>query len=87
LPLRVQGPGPMLQAGFAANADPILDYRGTLSYDRPRYRVFLEAMQDRGIRLIGRGLWYVSAAHTEDDIDHAVATAGAVLAEMAREGR
>ncbi len=82
LPVRVQGPGPMLQMGFSKK-ERCVDWRDTLAYDRPRYKSFLDRMQDRGIRLIGRGLWYVSAAHTEADIDHAVAVAGDVLGEMA----
>jgi glutamate-1-semialdehyde 2,1-aminomutase len=36
-------------------------------------------MHDRGIRVIGRGLWYISAAHDEKDIDDAVRTAAQVL--------
>ena len=32
------------------------------------------------IRVIGRGLWYISAAHTEADVDQAVSTAREVLA-------
>jgi glutamate-1-semialdehyde 2,1-aminomutase len=36
-------------------------------------------MQERGIRLIGRGLWYLSAAHTEAEIDQAIETAREVF--------
>jgi glutamate-1-semialdehyde 2,1-aminomutase len=39
-------------------------------------------MQERGIRLIGRGLWYVSAAHTSADLDLAIATAHDVLKSL-----
>jgi glutamate-1-semialdehyde 2,1-aminomutase len=82
-PLHVQGPGPMLHAGFTA-AGSVRDYRDTLAYDRPRYAEFVGRMQDRGVRLIGRGTWYLSAAHTAEEIDQAVAAAHAVLAEMER---
>jgi len=41
-------------------------------------------MQERGIRLIGRGLWYLSAAHTAEEIDQAVAAAGEVLGALGR---
>ena len=77
-PLLVQGPGPMFHAGFT-DLERVGDYRDTLSYDKPRYAAFVRGMQDRGVRLIGRGLWYVSAAHTEAEIDHAIATAEEVL--------
>jgi glutamate-1-semialdehyde 2,1-aminomutase len=80
-PLLVQGPGPMFHAGFA-DETPVRDYRDTLRYDKARYADFVRRMQERGIRLIGRGLWYVSAAHTAEEVDHAVETAHAVLKEM-----
>ena len=37
-------------------------------------------MQERGIRLIGRGLWYISAAHTLEEIDYCVGVTSEVLA-------
>jgi glutamate-1-semialdehyde 2,1-aminomutase len=40
----------------------------------------------RGVRLIERGLWYVSAAHTEEDIRLTLQQAEAVLAGMAKPG-
>jgi glutamate-1-semialdehyde 2,1-aminomutase len=73
-PLLVQGPGPMFHAGFTTLAE-VADFRDTLTYDKARYAAFTRGMQERGIRLIGRGLWYISAAHTEADIDHAVRVA------------
>ena len=39
-------------------------------------------MHDRNIRVIGRGLWYISAAHTEEDIDLAIKTAKEVLSNL-----
>lgn len=32
------------------------------------YARFVLGMQEHGIRLIGRGLWYVSSAHTDADL-------------------
>jgi glutamate-1-semialdehyde 2,1-aminomutase len=80
-PLLVQGLGPMLHSGFTS-LSTVGDYRDTLSYDRAKLGRFVYAMQERGIRLIGRGLWYLSAAHSEADIDQAVATAREVLREI-----
>jgi glutamate-1-semialdehyde 2,1-aminomutase len=80
----VQGMGPMLNVSFTG-ADKILDYRGTLDTDKAKNGKFIWGMQERGIRLIGRGLWYISNAHTEDDIDRAIATATEVLQEMEME--
>lgn len=77
----VHGMGPMLHFGFT-DQERVLDYRGTLSYDKAKGAAFIRGMQERGIRLIGRGLWYVSNAHVEADIDCAIETAGAVLREL-----
>ncbi len=77
----VQGMGPMLNVAFT-DAEKVTDYRGTLDFDKAKNGAFIFGMQERGIRLIGRGLWYVSNAHTDADIDRAIATATEVLAEM-----
>jgi glutamate-1-semialdehyde 2,1-aminomutase len=39
-------------------------------------------MHDERIRIIGRGLWYISAAHTEADIDHAIEVSTRVLGSI-----
>jgi glutamate-1-semialdehyde 2,1-aminomutase len=62
----------------------VRDYRDTVAYDKGKYDAFVLGMQERGIRLIGRGLWYLSAARTTDEIDHAAATAREVLGSMDR---
>jgi glutamate-1-semialdehyde 2,1-aminomutase len=77
----VQGPGPMFITAFSP-LQAFRDYRDTLTADRAKLGRFVAGMHDAGVRVIGRGLWYISAAHTEQDIDHAVATARKVLAGM-----
>jgi len=77
-PLLIQGPGAMFHAGFTPLAQ-VRDFRDTFSYDKPKYAAFVLGMQDRGVRLIGRGLWYISAAHTAEDIEQAVRIAHDVL--------
>jgi glutamate-1-semialdehyde 2,1-aminomutase len=72
----VQGPGPMFHVGFTERGE-VRDARQAAAYDRVRGSRFVAAMQDRGIRLIARGLWYVSGAHTEADVDLAIAAARA----------
>ena len=71
----------MFHAGFTA-AERIRDYRDTLSYDTARYGRFVAGMHRRGIRLIGRGLWYLSAAHTAEDVETALAAAAEALSEI-----
>lgn len=79
--LLVQGLGPMVHAGFT-DITQARDYRDTLSYDKAKLGKFIAGMHDRGIRIIGRGLWYISTAHTEDDMDHAIQTAEEVLTTL-----
>ena len=76
--LLVQGPGPMFNIGFT-NLKSVNDYRDTLSYDRAKLGKFISAMHDERVRIIGRGLWYISAAHTEADIDHAIEVSARVM--------
>ncbi len=64
----VQGPGPMFNISFT-HMTAIKDYRDTFSCDKVLLSRFISHMHNRGIRIIGRGLWYISAAHTEEDID------------------
>jgi glutamate-1-semialdehyde 2,1-aminomutase len=69
--LLVQGPGPMFHTGFTSRPS-VTDFRDTLQYDKVRLQQFIAALHDHGIRVIGRGLWYVSAAHKEEDISRAI---------------
>lgn len=77
----VQGPGPMFVTAFT-DRDVFRDYRDTLTADRARLGRFVAGMHDAGVRVIGRGLWYISAVHTDAEIDHAISTARDVLAAM-----
>lgn len=77
----VQGPGPMFVTAFT-DRDVFRDYRDTLTADRARLGRFVAGMHDAGVRVIGRGLWYISAVHTDAEIDHAISAARDVLAAM-----
>jgi glutamate-1-semialdehyde 2,1-aminomutase len=79
--LLVQGPGPMFNIGFT-DLKTVNDYRDTLSYDRAKLGKFISAMHDERVRIIGRGLWYISAAHTEEDIDHAIEVSARVMGSI-----
>lgn len=64
----IQGLGPMFHLAFT-DRDSIVDYRSFLDCDMKAYRRFVELLLDEGIRVIPRGLWYLSAAHTERDVE------------------
>jgi len=79
--LLVQGLGPMLHTGFTS-VNKVKDYRDTFSYDTVKLSKLITGLHDHGVRVIGRGLWYISAAHTEADIDFAIETAHEVLRKI-----
>jgi glutamate-1-semialdehyde 2,1-aminomutase len=81
LPVRVQGPGPMFHMGFSA-VPRVTNYRECTMRDQARYQRFAAALLLRGVRVIERGLWYVSAAHGDAEIDATLAAAEAALAEI-----
>ncbi len=77
-PLLVQGPGPMFCISFTGR-ESIKDYRESFSCDKAKLSRFIAGMHDRKIRIIGRGLVYINAVHTKEDVDMAVSAAGKVL--------
>jgi glutamate-1-semialdehyde 2,1-aminomutase len=48
------------------------NYRDTLRAQNALYEDFALALLNRGVLVLPDGRWYVSAAHTEDDIDHTI---------------
>lgn len=77
----VEGPGPMFAISFTEIAQT-KDYRDTLRADKAKLSRFIAAMHDEGVRVIGRGLWYISAVHTEEDIDLAISIVDKVLKSL-----
>ena len=71
----------MFHVGFSSRARATT-YDHVLDYDKDSYRRFCLGMLSRGVRLIERGLWYVSLAHEDADIDYALAAARETLQEM-----
>jgi glutamate-1-semialdehyde 2,1-aminomutase len=71
----------MFNVGFT-HLKEIKEYRDTLTYDKRKLEKFISSMHDNKIRVIGRGLWYISAAHTEADIDHAIDQTTRVLSSL-----
>jgi len=77
----LSGPGPMFHMAFTSRPE-IKEYRDCLDCDTAKYGRFVKEMLDNGVRLIGRGLWYISAAHTAADIEQALGVAGEALRSM-----
>ena len=82
IPALFQGPGPVFHMSFT-DASEINDYREhAASVDQVAYARFCQGMLERGIRLIGRGIWFTSTEHTEEDIARTLRAADEVLAEI-----
>jgi glutamate-1-semialdehyde 2,1-aminomutase len=77
----VQGPGPMFILAFT-ELTSFKDYRDTFSSDKAKLAKFIAGMHNSKIRVIGRGLWYISAVHTEEEVDHAINIATEVFGNM-----
>ena len=90
IPLRPQGPGlvfhcAVLKAGAAEG--PITSYRDYVQrHDAPRWATIRRALLEEGVRAIERGLWFISLAHTEADIDEALEKAARAFARVAAQG-
>jgi glutamate-1-semialdehyde 2,1-aminomutase len=82
----LSGPGQMTHLAFTT-CKKLTNYRDCFESDSEKYAVFTREMLDRGIRLIGRGIWYISTAHTEADIDRAVSVAAEVFQMMKEKER
>lgn len=79
--LLIQGLGPMFHTGFN-HVEKVSDFRDSQTYDKEKLAEFIARLHDKGIRVIGRGLWYISAVHSEEHIDHALEVSEEVLREM-----
>ncbi|WP_426954619.1 aspartate aminotransferase family protein [Muricoccus radiodurans] len=82
LNFRTQGPGPMFWAGFS-DVPRLLNARHVGATDKALGGDFAARLLLESVRIIERGLWYVSAAHTEEDVEAALAAARRVLTAMA----
>lgn len=84
LPLMVQGVPTAFHVAFT-ELPALRDYRDyALHCDTARYADFTFAMLKRGVRLIGRGIWYISAAHDESHVEQTLDAVDAALSEVSR---
>lgn len=74
----VQGLGPMFHVAFT-HRSRIRDAREYCDVDAVLTTAFASRLQERGVRVIPRGLWYLCTAHTEEDIARTVESVDAVL--------
>jgi len=70
LPLHVQGLPMAFHVAFGV--DDATDARGLAAFDSDRYRTLVDRLVDHGVWLTRRGIWYVSAAHGEREVEAAL---------------
>jgi glutamate-1-semialdehyde 2,1-aminomutase len=83
MPAVAQGVGPVLQIWF--EDDPIIDYRDAMTRKSPPiHNEFAKRMAKRGVLLnhSQMGVWYISTAHSEEDIDFTINAASEAIAEI-----
>jgi glutamate-1-semialdehyde 2,1-aminomutase len=79
--LAVQGVGPVLNTTFAA-PEPIVDVASYRLSDLATQQLFVDLLGDEGVRVTSRGTWFVSAAHSADDIAVTLEAVDRVLARI-----
>lgn len=81
VPLRTQGVGAAFHVSFGDPA-PVRDLRGLKTLELDRYAAFATRLADHGLWLAQRGIWYVSAAHGEQELSDTMERLEAALAEQ-----
>ena len=65
----IQGPAPIFSMAFTREV-ALPDYRSFKEHaDHERYARFRQELLERGVRTNDHGKWFLSTAHTEEDID------------------
>lgn len=81
VPMLVDGPGPVFQTCLT-DQDAVTDYRSFAACDRAAMARFHELLQTGGVNIVPRGLWFLSTAHTDEQIDETLEVADAALARL-----
>ena len=80
LPLHVQGLPMAFHLSFGDGA--VTDYRSLQMRDADRYRRLADALIAEGIWVARRGIWYVSAAHGDEEVEVTLERAEAAMGRI-----
>jgi len=82
--VRIQGVGGLFCVSF--HDHEINDLRDAFNIQNDRYLVFRELLLDRGVHIFptDKGLWYISTAHTDEDIETTLRIVDQVFKDMRR---
>jgi glutamate-1-semialdehyde 2,1-aminomutase len=72
VPLHVQGLPVAFHASFGGAGHEFSDFRGLLTRDAERYARFARRLFDAGLWVAPRGIWYLSAAHGQREVEIAL---------------
>lgn len=78
IPVTTSGDGPVFQVSFMGL--PAKNYRDTLRARTDLYADFAMGLLDEGVLTLPDGRWYVSTAHTDEDIDRTLEVVRALCA-------
>lgn len=84
IPLRLQGPGVAFHASMQSK-DPdervevVHDLRDMLKLDNQGYRTFTGLLAEAGVWVARRGIWYLSMAHGEAEVEQTLARVGKAM--------
>ncbi len=83
--VRVQGPGAVFCMSF--HDKEVFDMRDAFVDTGDKYFIFRELLLDRGIHIFPteKGLWYLSTAHSDEDVEKTLKIIDEVFREMKRE--
>jgi glutamate-1-semialdehyde 2,1-aminomutase len=85
----VQGVGSMFQVVFTTECKPPLHYRDLFTADTGQFAVFRNSLLEQGIHINSSGLacWFVSEAHTEEDVELTITGIDKAMKSVAEAGR
>jgi glutamate-1-semialdehyde 2,1-aminomutase len=80
--VRIQGTGSLFCVSF--HNHEIFDMRDAFDISNDRYLAFRQLLLDRGVHIFPteKGLWYISTAHTDRDVETTLRTVDEVFAVM-----
>ncbi|MBI1779121.1 MAG: aspartate aminotransferase family protein [Proteobacteria bacterium] len=81
LPLLVQGLGAVFNTAFT-DQPAISDYRSAARADAALLTRFVDLLQEEGVRITTRGTWFLSTAHTDQQIEASIAATDKALAKL-----
>jgi glutamate-1-semialdehyde 2,1-aminomutase len=82
LGLRIQGTPMAFHATFADDDIEVTDYRSLQQCDTDRYRRLARRLVDEGVWVATRGVWYVSAAHGDKEVEITVERASRAMERL-----